>query len=91
MARVTICVDLEGGSTVKVTEQSAFPLHTDDQTVMLVQQAFIRTCRALGVRDQPDPAPAPPAERAVTAQAAPGEETGEMVAEAPSKTNRKAA
>ncbi len=59
MTSVTIRVEREGGSVIKVTERSAFPLHTDDQTVLLVQEAFIRTCRALGVRDQAPPQPDP--------------------------------
>lgn len=59
MARVTITVECEGGSVITVDERSAYPLHTDDQTVLLVQQAFIRTCRALGVREESRPEPDP--------------------------------
>lgn len=61
MARVVIRVEREGGSVVKIEEQSAMPLFTDEQTGRLVQEAFLRTLGALGVtlapppQSQPDP------------------------------------
>jgi len=61
MARVEIIVEREGGSRITIEEQSVMPLFTDDQCALLVQEAFVRTLRALGVQSRPDPEPSPPA------------------------------
>lgn len=59
MARVTITVEREGGSTVTIEEQSAVPLFTDEQCGRLAQEAFLRTLGALGVALSPPPSPDP--------------------------------
>lgn len=85
MARVTIRVEREGGSTIKIEELSVMPLFTDEQTLMLVQEAFIRTCRALGVVERPEPPqPDPGGTTAPEAAPAPADTV-------PAKLDRKAA
>lgn len=68
MARVLIRVECDGGSDTEIVECSLMPVHGGQQAALLVQEAFLRTCRALGVVEAPPepPEPQPPAEAAVT-------------------------
>jgi hypothetical protein len=59
---VTIYVECDGGSTTEITEHSMLPIHDGPTAALLVQEAFLRTCRALGVVEQQAPAPDPPPE-----------------------------
>lgn len=93
MARVTIRVECDGGSTTEITEQSAVAIYGGEQAAILAQEAFVRTCRSLGVREETpaQPDPEPPASAPATTQDTTGEQAEASVAEALSKTNRKAA
>jgi len=68
MARVTIRVECDGGSDTEIVECSLMPVHGGQQAALLVQEAFLRTCRALGVVEAPtaEPEPQPPSETTTT-------------------------
>ncbi len=57
MARVTIRVECDGGSTTEITETSIAAVYGGPQAALLVQEAFVRTCRSLGVADRDEPTP----------------------------------
>lgn len=67
MARVLIRVECDGGSDTEIVECSLMPVHGGQQAALLVQEAFLRTCRALGVVEAPEPQPqAEPSETTTT-------------------------
>lgn len=92
MARVKIVVEREGGSTITIVEESAMHLFSDGECALLTQEAYVRVLRALGVQQQPDPEPTPPAAAGELAGPSVDDPSVKAVIdEALSRTGRKAA
>lgn len=69
MARVTIRVECDGGSTTEIVEQSLASIYGGEQAALLVREAFVRVCGSLGVQPQ-NPAPVEAAPRAAVPEPA---------------------
>lgn len=61
MARVTVHLECDGGSDMTFTETSAIAVYGGQQAALLVQEAFLKVCRALGVTSDTTTASTAPA------------------------------